>query len=354
MKKSFKFFTVLSGAALLASSHLTAESVSTNPVGYVTVSINAASDARVGVPLMRSATFGGSVNSISAGVIEVSSVVPDVTSDVHFLWVTSGALAGQWFTVEAATSSSLTVSEDLESAGLLVADSFSVVPFWTLESLLPSGGGLPQSSNVFDPVGQVLLNDVNAAGVNLAPVASYIYHDGAQGPAGWYDANDLNAGIAGDTIISPETYITVRNSTVSAVSLVFAGSVPVQPLSNGVKSSSSGSQDTQVPNPYPAGVTYANSNLLESGALRASPNVFDPLDQLLLFPESSSGYNPAPTKAVLYHDGSQGPAGWYDANDVSGGTIDSEEIPAGSALVIRRAAGNDEILNWTPSVPYSL
>ena len=63
--------------------------------------------------------------------------------------VTSGTLAGNWYEVTAAANNSITVAEDLAAAGLAAADTFQVTPFWTLDTLFPSGGGVPASADVF-------------------------------------------------------------------------------------------------------------------------------------------------------------------------------------------------------------
>jgi len=70
-----------------------------------------------------------------------------------------------------------------------------------------------------------------------------------------------------------------------------------------------------------AAMTLPATRLFESGVLAASPDVFAPTDLLLIY----SGKNPSATLPTyyLYHDGSQGPAGWYDANDVNSGHITS-------------------------------
>jgi len=361
IKFPIKFITLLTGAALLGSSAFA--QVATDPVGYMSTTVNATSDARIGVPLLQPASYSGTVSSVAAGVITVSGDVPDVTTAAHFVWVTTAdpvteaptsPLTGKWYAVDSATATTITVLEDLATAGLVTGDTLTVVPFWTLDTLLPGGGGLPVSSDVFAPVGQLLFNDITAVGVNLAPADFYLYHDGAQGPEGWYDVNNVGGGLAGSTLVSPETYITVRNGTGLSAVLTVSGAVPAQTFANDVVSRSAGSQDTQILNPFPADVTYATSNLVTNGALRASSDVFAPLDQLLLFEASPTGYNPAPVKFVLYHDGTQGPAGWYDVNDVAGGLIDSDTIPAGAAFVIRRAAGTDEAYSWAPTKPYSL
>jgi uncharacterized protein (TIGR02597 family) len=261
---------------------------------------------------------------------------------------------GSWYEVTSSDSSSITVPDDLEAAGLLASNSFQVVPFWTLDTVFPSGGDVPPSSDVFNPVAFILLNDVTQTGIDFAPSKAFIYHDGTQGPAGWYDVDDLGSGVVGDTVFSPETYITIRNGTNQLINVTFSGTVPDFSITNEILSRSAGFQDNRIANPFPAEVSLINSRLFEDGVLRASSDVFAPLDILLVFEGTPTGIDSTPNKAVIYHDGTQGPAGWYDIDDLAAGTIGSYSLPVGGALIVRRAAGSDEVISWTPTIPYAI
>ena len=349
IKTPTKFIALLSGAAFLMSSAF-AQGVTTDPVGYVSNEISANSDLKISVPLIPASVFSAVADSVSVGTVSTLSVVPDVLTDAHYMLVTSGVLAGDWYTVTATTASDVTVAEDLAAGGLLAADSFEVRPFWTLDTLLPSGGGVPASPDFFGPVGFVLKNDVAAAGINLAPSQIFFYHDGTLLPAGWYNQGTNLA--AGDEVLSPGSYVTLRNGTGSPVDVVFSGAVPMSTVSNLVVSRSAGTQDSQIPNPYPAGMTLANTGLVTDGAMRASPDFFGPLDVLLVYSQQTTGLNPAPSSIYFYHDGTLLPAGWYDQG--TNLIADSVELEVGAALVVRRGAGADEIYSWNPVLPYSL
>jgi uncharacterized protein (TIGR02597 family) len=129
-------------------------------------------------------------------------------------------------------------------------------------------------------------------------------------------------------------------------------------VANYVLSSSSGEQDSQITNPFPAGISLANSGLNSDGVIRASSNAFAPLDQLQVYPSSPSTINPAVSNTYIYSDGSQSgigiPAGWLDINNPFGGSKDGDLIPAGAAIIVRRASGTDELISWSPSIPYTL
>jgi len=351
-----KFIALLSGAALLTSSAF-AQTVATDPVGYVTLTVNANSDAKLGMPLSQGPSLDGAVVSVASGTITVAATVPDVTTASHFVLVTTeaGSLEGKWYQVTGSTSTTITVAEDLATLGLTSSDTISVVPFWTLNTLLPDGGALPQSADVFAPSAQLSVYDVNDTGINLIPSVSYLYHSGEQGPAGWYDVNNVNAGPQGSAVLSPETFITVINDTGAVANLVIAGSVPTNVRSTSVLSTSAASQDSLIFNPYPAPILLNDSNLVTDGALRASSDVFAPTDQLLVFSSTPTGYNALPDVYLLYHDGAQGPAGWYDVNDINGGEIGATySLPEGAAFIIRRSAGSDEVFSWNPPTPYAL
>jgi uncharacterized protein (TIGR02597 family) len=357
-----KTLSLLVVASLLSFSSLTA--VETDPVGYITKTVNANSDLKLGLPLQQAPVLSSSVDSVVTSTVTVSATVPDVTTSVHYLWVTSGTLLGNWYTVTGSTSNSVSVAEDLADEGLTSTDTFQIVPFWTLDTLFPSGGGVPQSSDVFAASGQVQLSNLSGTGINISTGSAYMYSDGSQigiyGIAeGWLDVNNPFGGAQGSVLVTPASYITIRNSTGSSSDIVNVGNVPTVTLANNVLSSSSGAQDSQISNPFPAAVQLGSSGLIEDGVVRGSSDVFAPLDQLQIYPASPSGINPSTSSSYIYSDGSQLgiygiPEGWLDVNNPFGGTKNTDEIPAGAAIIVRRAAGTDELVSWSPSTPYTL
>jgi uncharacterized protein (TIGR02597 family) len=352
MKNPIKNIVLVAGAALFSFSSLSA--VETDPVGFVSRDVNANADLKVGIPLHQAASFTGVVDSVATGTVNVTTTVPDVTTASHYLQVSSGVLLGKWYAVTASTASSVTVAEDLQAAGLVATDTFDVIPFWTLNTLFPAGGDIPPTSNPFSPVAFVALNDVTLSGTNLAAPFLYFYNDGTQGPAGWIQNGNLGGGLQGDTIISPESYITIRNLTSSPVSVTMAGTVPTYTLANDIVSSSTTAQDNQVPNPFPAGVTLASSDLFEDGIIAGSSNPFAPGDLLLVFTTTPTTLNPAPDRVFFYNDGTQGPAGWIENGNLAAGLQDDFELPLGGALIVRKAQGSDSVISWTPDIPYTL
>ena len=91
-------------------------------------------------------------------------------------------------------------------------------------------------------------------------------------------------------------------------------------------------------------VTLLNSGFIESGLITPSPDVFSPVNVVKVFANGTSldGQNGTFT-AYLYHDGAQGPAGWYDVGDVNAGLKDAVVIPADSLLFFTSATGGTPI-----------
>jgi len=336
----------ISCAALMPASGQEA-TATTDPVGFVSFTVNPNSDQRFGIPMAPAPVFQGTVGSVSGSTVSATGI--PVLTGANYLLVTSGSAKGSWEQISSSSSDSVVLEAAI--SGLQAGDQIAVRPFWTLGTLLPNGGGLPASSNVFAPVGLVLVNDPAASGINIPASSLYLYHDGAQGPAGWYDASNPSQGLRNDVIISPEVSITIRNQSQSTASITVVGSVPVSPQSIAVTGSAS-QQDNLIYNQFPADVRLDESQLHSSGAVAASSNVFAPSDLLLVFNPSNTGINPSASAIYLYHDGSQGPAGWYNANSPAEGLKNDVILPAGAAFIVRKAQGSSSA-QWTPEVPYS-
>jgi uncharacterized protein (TIGR02597 family) len=327
---------------------VTSATATTDPVGFVSVSVNANSDQKIGVPMQQAPVFQGAASGVSGTSISATGL--PVVTGANYLLVTSGSASGSWEQIATSAAGSLTLQSAI--TGFATGDEFMIRPFWTLGSLFPSGSGIPASSDVFSPSALVLLNNPAATGINIPAASFYLYHDGTQGPAGWYNANDISAGLQDNVVLSPEVSLTIRNQTSGEAKVTITGSVPVKSQSLEIVGSPSEQQDNLVYNQFPAGVTLGTSGLSESGAIQPSSDVFAPIDILLLYSSTNTGINPSATAFYLYHDGSQGPAGWYNANDIPAGLQDNVPLPEGAAFVIRKAAGSPSA-SWTPQVPYA-
>ena len=145
-------------AAALAPAALFADTATTTPVGYVTITTPASSDATVTLPLQRAALLKTAVSSVAGNVVTFASagisadafVNSPATYTKSYLLVTSGPLAGERYPVTANTATTVTVDAGttLQTAGLLAGATFSVIPNWTLGTAFPAGAGVGASQDL--------------------------------------------------------------------------------------------------------------------------------------------------------------------------------------------------------------
>jgi len=342
---------------LLPIPSLPAQTVTTSPVGYNMGKVNANSDQQIGLSFLRAASFVGEVDFLDTNTLNVKGTLGDLTTEPHFILVTSGTLSGQWFEIASNTASSLNVNENVESLGMLGGDTFEARPFWTFDTLFPNGGNIPKQSNVFAPSSFIFTNDKTLEGINFTPSSSYFYYDGSTNPFGLVEGWHSGIIPSGDIIIPPDTYITIRNASSSEINVVFAGDVPSDIVGNTILSRSSGPQDNLVSNPYPLGLKLSEASFRESGSeiIRSSGNIFAPEgDLILLLPENSTGLNPTAVKTYFYYDGTANPFGLVEGWHTGITPSDDDEIAASGAFIIRRRSGEDELLKWNPPLPYAL
>lgn len=349
-------------AAVVCSSLAAQDSVATDPVGYMSHTVNDEADLLVGVPMLREAAFSATVDSVSGDTVNFSgSTVPDVTTEAHFLLVTDGSIEGEWYEIASADDSSVTLSDKVDDVdgngnGLGEDDSVRLIPFWTLDTLFPEGGGVPQTSDIRKADAVVMLNKMasESKGINPAVAGFFLYHDGAQVEEGWHDRDNPGETV-GDEIISPESFITVRNRSGSSFEITLAGSVPVSKMANYVFSSDDVRRDNLLMNPFPVDVEVGEMNFVSSGAIVPSSSIRNPEgDRLFVYPANTTSLNPPVIKFLFYHDGSVVEEGWHDVNE-PGALQDDFIIEAGAALVIRKTpSSSDSIVSWAVPVPYDL
>jgi len=233
--KTPKICCLLTAIALAQSSLF---GVSTDPVGFVSISVPANSDAILAVPLNRAAEFKGVIQSISGNVITVTGTpawtanafAPGVTANkTYAVQIAGGAKEGLIGRITGNGVDTITVSldsgDDLTNIGTVAipldpdgagpltaqADQIDIKPYWTPGSLL--GTNLPAAT-------EFLGFENSGTGVNKA--ASEIY--GATGSS-WE-----NGETGDDATHSPIRFgksFILRNNSASPISLSMVGSVPM-------------------------------------------------------------------------------------------------------------------------------
>lgn len=233
--KTPKICCFLTAIALAQSSLF---GVSTDPVGFVSISVPAASDAVLAVPLNRAAEFKGVIQSISGNVITVAGTpawtanafAPGVTANkTYAIQIAGGAKEGLVGKITSNDINTITVTLDSgdsladigtvdapldpDGVGPLVAqaDQIDIMPYWTPGSLL--GTALPAAT-------EFLGFENSGTGVNKA--ASEVF--GATG-SGWE-----NGETGDDATHSPIKFgksFVLRNNSASTLNISMVGSVPM-------------------------------------------------------------------------------------------------------------------------------
>ena len=356
-----------------------AVAVETDPVGFSTVTAPANSDLSVTLPLHRSTAFQGAVTGVSGNVISLnatftaSQFVYASPGQINTYYVSvrstvslSSAVKGKWFSIVSNTTSSVTVDPDgpssVETQGLVVGDTIEIIPFWTLNTLFPNGQGLTITTDIDSPQDLIFTLPQNVAGINLQASLSFLYCDDPVnlGTPGWYAAGTFTSTSPGgvswaDYPLAPDTFIRFRNRG-AATTLTLTGAVPTSDVATVIaRLASNQQQDNFVVNPFPVAISLPETGLFESGAFQVTTDIDSPKDLLLVFDGTETGFNSQPSKIYLYCDDPANlpQAGWYASGTFAGpyGST-SKLIPAGAALVVRKAAGPVASTSWKMGKPY--
>jgi len=354
---------IIAAAALMGATSALATTATTVPVGYISLTVPAASDTNIAVPLQTASVWSGASTGITADTVSVAAssfTASQFGAETHMLQVTSGPLSGRIFPILSNATGNVVVdpvvATSLQAQGFVSGNTFTIRPYWTLDTLFPAGAGVGQNSDPNAPTSTLFFADNELTGTNRSLLDNFLYYDGSQGgDAGWYDVNNTEAGVQGGKTIQPSSALTVRNLGESALNLVVSGEVPsVSPKLLVVSDTQENDNVLQVP--LPVDTSLNQSQLFESGAVAGSPDPNAPTDVVFVYDTAGTGLNPSTSSTYLYYNGSEGEVGWYDANNLESGLIGNDLLlKAGSQIIIRKAVGVALQANtWTAPLPYSL
>lgn len=348
-------------AAAMACGFAHGQTAYTTPVGYTSLVIPASSDTTFTVPLSVAPLLQAASTAIAGNTITVAATgaatnaftnVPVDGNAKCYVLVGSGPLAGLRYPVTANDGTTVTVdggATTLQAQGFAIGNTLSVVPYWTLATLFPGGAGVGVSADIFDPSATILVSEQENVGPNRSSAAAYFFSDGTSGPVGWLDANDPEGPLQNAVAIDPAITHRIRSS--AANTFTSSGTVPSVALRAKLLTAA-GTNDEYLGAAYPIDVSLQDSGL--QSAVVASPDIFDPVDTVLVFNDEATGFNKGSSAAYFYSDGSSGPVGWLDANDPEGPIVTGKVIKAGRAFTVRKAGGTPGTTTWTAPIPYSL
>ena len=354
MKRS----TIISVAAVaLAAFPLlaTAQSVTTEAVGFTTNTVLGNSDTHISPPFVRPPAFVGGIQSASGNTITVSGspftpnqfVYNGSSQRNHFYALIGPAQSahpkeGHTYPIIGNGSNTLTVqlSQD-DLVGIPQNAQVTVIPNWSLATVFP-----PSDQNVsFTPTTsvptyktQILVPDPSAAGTNI-PNTAYYFSNNA-----WHVVGDDNTD-RGDDPLLPDSYFIVRNlNGAPTLPLVTLGTVLTQKVTVPLMTSTNSQQDNPVSILRPLDVS------LNATGLNRTDGSFTPNDRLLLFNNAQPGYDKAP--AVYYVDASAPNGPWRLLNDGTFSDRGGDLIPSGTGFIVRKApTATGQPAFWTNSFP---
>lgn len=297
--------------------------VSTNPVGFVTVAVPAQSDAVLAVPLHRSSVFKGTIQSMAGSTLTVVGN-PDWTAnqfvqalpgqtDTFGVLIATGVKEGLIARVTSNTSNQLTIEmpagDDLTGIktgavdGAGQGDEVDVMPYWTPSTLFPASPSTG-SRLLFFP------NDL--PGINLSSNLTVL-----RASSGWF----VGATPADHRVLPYGVSFVFRNQTSLAQTISMVGAVPMasQRAVLAKLSQVGQGQDLRVGISSPVPEFIGN---LELG--------FTPGDRLLVFNNSLVGFNKSPSMTLLW----SGSAWFQGATNVSATFL----LEPGNGYVLRRSS----------------
>ncbi|MCZ6672455.1 MAG: TIGR02597 family protein [Verrucomicrobia bacterium] len=310
----------------------------TNPVGVIQVTALGDSDTLVSLPLKQPAVFNGVVNSVSGADLTAEGSpgwAGDEWADSYYAFMRSGAAAGAYATILSNTANTLTLDVvSLEVDGPVATDSFSIHPFWTLDSLFPQGAGVHESPEHVDRQTELFFPSF-AEGINLAAEATYYYIDGVFNKVGATLGVDY-----GGTIILPDSYFILRNNITTSTTVTFTGEVVMGDLSLPVIFQDQSEQDNIIGLQRPIEMTLDESGLSAT---------FETGDQLLVWDHATADQNRLISSATIYT--------WDGAKWVKDGGVDDAGgdmvFTPGRGFIIRKAiAGEVDEDDWVNNPNY--
>ena len=168
-------------AAFAAVGSASAVEAVTTPVGYMTIDVPASADTNFTPSLELPQVHSAASTSIAGDVVGAAGLTSGAfvnggANPKCYLQVTSGSLVGRTYPITANDGTTITVdggATDLQTQGFSSGNTFKVVPYWTLSTLLPGGAGVGSTSDALNPNSFVFTNENTVTGANRAITKAY-------------------------------------------------------------------------------------------------------------------------------------------------------------------------------------
>lgn len=331
-----------------------AQSVSSTPVGYVTLTINGGGFTSLSNPLENAVVYSGTASGVSGAVITTSFTMTDSElavldpngSSTYYAQTDDGIILN----ITANTSSTITCAADISG---LVADGDTIIvkQHSTLGDLLSTDNSIGLTSGASPALSDVVYvmdtdgsasydiyyyqtDPTAAAGINFF------------GGSGWRKTTDNSTDMSG-LVLSPDDGIFVKRDATSDVSFVVTGTVNTIPhrrdLPNGF---------SLVSYPFPVGTTLNTSGIFSDSngyITNTSPSTSDNVYVIGLDGGFTVYYyqtDPTAAAGINFFGGT----GWRLTTD-NQTDVGSLTIPQGSSIIVNHRGSG---LSWTDALPYTL
>ena len=342
--QGLKKFALTTTIALLAVPAFAQTTATTVPVGFITVSIQAANppsvpeqSAAFAVPLYNSADFQGAVASVTATTINFSGTPltagqfdqPAAVATPRAVRVKTAAnpaSVGLLFLVSLNTANQVTVTNAPNLTAILAAnDTVEIVRVNTFGSVFGT------TTPILYPNSNLTLADnVYILSKNLgADLWQNYYHNGTNWRRSGSGANQNNA------IIYPDEGVFIIHRGTSAVSLTVMGTVP----STAEQTDLFGAGSTFLANRFPSDLQLQNSGIHTSAGWVNNSDI-NAADKVYIWNTGLQSWQ------TFYHNGTN----WRRSG--SGANQNTTLIGSGTGVVISRSAATGSAL--TQALPYSL
>ncbi len=335
--------TALSGAV----SHAQTTYV-TDPAGFTTLTIRARTNPAVRavtlvvLPMERPATFAAGLSNASfstnGGGQSVITFATNYftngqfsgTGNQQYFRVANGDNEGDFSTVVTNETNSITIADNLTTI-LSNQVTFEVVPYWTLDTALPAGGGLNGGSSAAAADTVALYNTNFVA-------TTYFYNT---------TTNQWRTGItfSGNAIIPPGTGMLIDRKTNATASVVVVGNVPLGDSAVDVNGSTGPTRNTLVGSAYP----LSSTNLASLGLYTGNTNTGLAGGSSAAVADTVQIFNPTngvPTTYFYNTTANQWRTGITDASNI--------QIPEGAAVLIARKSSRPAFTWYIPQPPMNL
>ena len=323
-----------------------AQSVSSTPVGYVTLTINGSGYTALSNPLENAVVYSGTASSVSGSDITTSFSMTDSElsatdaegNSSHYIQTSSGLIVE----VTANSTSAITLASDVSSL-ISDGDTILVKKFSTIADLLSSDNSIGLTSGADLTTSDVVyIMSADGAGA----YATYYYQTdpfgGFFGGNGWRGAGSNSTDVS-NVILHPDDGIIVKRISAGDISFVTTGTVNTVNHSRSLPAGFS-----LVAYPFPTDTTLADSGIYSASNGYVSGADVTTSDVVYVI-------SPAGAFDLYYYQtdpfgGFFGGNGWRSttSNSVDVGT---NVIPAGSSIIIKHIGSG---LAWSDDIPYSL